>query len=102
MKFELGQRVRIKSTGKDGKITSYRIDGYYLKGEVKEIIQYSVNTGTMYDNYFKEDSLEAFNTYEFDKKFETGLVNLMIDINLDHENYNMVKNFADIKQSLSE
>jgi hypothetical protein len=101
MKYEIGQKVRVKSTGKVGKITCYRIDGYYLQGALREVIQYSVNTGTNYDSYYMEDLLESFGTYEFDKKFETALANLMIDINLDQENFDMVKNFNIIKQSLN-
>jgi hypothetical protein len=102
MKFELGERVRVKSTGKVAKIKGYRIDAYYLQGNERHLVQYNLDYGTYYDNWLKEDMIEKFNTtYEFSKKFEAALADLMIDINLANKNLHMVKNFFDIKQSLN-
>lgn len=96
--FHKGDSVRVKSTGQKGEITQFKVEGFTVNGVDKLKIQYSVNFGNYMTNWFTEDNLEYYNTYDFTPKFELNLLNLLIDFNLDKRNYDMVKQLNELRQ----
>jgi hypothetical protein len=100
MKFNIGEKVRLRANDRVGVIRRYLISGKEINGVEKEEIKYEVNLGNYYENWFTEDQLQRYDDYyKVSDQFEIGLADMMIDINLVKENIHMVKNFFNIKQS---
>jgi hypothetical protein len=99
MKFNLGDEVVIRATGKIGKIGHCKNEKYFVKGKLKIINSYGVIFSPYYTTgWFYEAALSY--PLEVDPEFDEELLNLMIDINLENRNFDMVKNYSDIKYDL--
>lgn len=96
-KFELNNKVYIKSKDTTGEITQYKHEKYKRgTGEVVETYKYLVKTNSHYSDWFDESDLSFVN--EFDNKFEVGLIDLLIDVNLKENNLDTVKELHKQKQ----
>lgn len=92
MKYEIGQKVRVKGLTKVGQIMAYKIDGIvHSKGNIIEVIRYEINFGSYYKDWYYEKDLLPYEVYEFDAKFEKGLKDLLIDTYLLHNKLDAVK-----------
>jgi hypothetical protein len=99
IQFQLGDKVRLKGTNRTGEIRAYKIDGYILNGVPTEVISYQVNLGSYYNDTYKEEKLEPFHSYDFTDKFESQLVDLLIDTYLKHKQYHSLKQLSEQKYS---
>lgn len=96
-KFELADRVLIKSKGKQGDIKQYRIEGAIDKnGNVEETIKYYIKYGQYLTEWFPEDDLQLPDSFDVD--FENGLLDLLINVNLKANNLDNVKQLHNQKQ----
>jgi hypothetical protein len=92
MKFELEQEVRVKGTDEIGTVKSFKHEVFLYNGQKSELKRYCVQTGLSYNNkWYTEEMLESYNSYEFDDKFELGLLNFLIDIYLLGNKIDLVK-----------
>jgi hypothetical protein len=99
MKFEIGDKVKIKSTDKEGIVKAYKIDGYLLHDKKQVVIKYCVQVGaTIYNDWYQEQHLIPFMSYEFEKEFELGLLDFLIDIYLLNNKIDLVKQLHNQKQ----
>ena len=98
LKFNINDKVRVRATGRLGTVIGYKYEIHLEKGVKTTKVQYSVNFGTYLIDVFKEEQIT--HEFEFDKKFEIGFLNLLIDIYLSnkHRNLKMVKYLHDLKQ----
>lgn len=97
MKFELGDRVLIKSRGKQGDIKQYRVEGFIDRDKkLVETVKYYVKYGQYLTDWFSEDDLQHLD--HFDDKFEAGLLNLLINVNLKVNNLENVKKLYEEKK----
>lgn len=101
MKYNLGDKVRLKQTGKTGEIQHYKFDTYFVNKKVHELHRYYLYLGGHNFNWYSENEIEAIGEDDkFTPKFEIGLLNLLIDINLTSGNFDMVKWCNDEKVKL--
>ena len=100
LKFDIEEKVKIKATGRKGIIKEYKVEGVKVDGVKQHKIMYLVDFGRHMIDWVKEDCLDHYNEYKFDKKFEIGLLNFLIDINLDKKNLEMVKYLHDLKKNV--
>lgn len=79
-RFDIDEEVRVRSNNKTGEIQIQQREKVYKNG--KQIIQnkYYVRSLLHHSNWYTEDQLDFIHT--FSKKFEHGLIDLMIDANL--------------------
>jgi hypothetical protein len=97
MKFEIGQQVRNKNTGKIGTVKQWKVEGYILLGKQVELIQYQIqNEGSYYNELVKEDLLEP--AEDFTNKIELFLIGSLIDTYLDFKRLDSVKELYEQKQ----
>jgi hypothetical protein len=99
IQFQIGDKVRLKGTNRIGEVRAYDIKGYKLDGVVIEVIQYQCNFGGYYNDNIIEEKLEPFHSYEFNEKFESQLVDLLIDTYLKHKQYHSLKQISEQKYS---
>lgn len=97
IQFQIGDRVRLKGTNRIGEVRAYKIDGYKLDGNIVETIQYQVNLGSYYNDTVIEEKLEPFHSYEFSDKFESGLLDFLIDNSLKHKQFDTLKKLSEQK-----
>jgi hypothetical protein len=99
MLFEIGDRVRIKGTDKVGVVKAFKTDGYLLNDKKQVVTKYCLQIGASYYNdWHAEHHLEPLMSYEFDSKFELGLIDLLIDIYLYHRKLDLVQQLHNQKQ----
>lgn len=96
MLFELGDQVRIKKLNKVGEVRAYRHEHTFVKDTITENHKYFVKYGQYFIEWFDEKELERINF--FDNKFELGLLDLLIDVNLLFKNYDIVEYLHKEKQ----
>jgi hypothetical protein len=90
--FEIGEQVKIKGTDKVGVVKAYKIDGYLLHDKKQVVIKYCVQVGAShYNDWYQEQHLELLNSYDFNSKFELGLLDFLIDIYLLNNKIDLVK-----------
>jgi hypothetical protein len=99
VKFELEEKIRIKSTGKKGVIKGYKFETAFSYGKVRESKKYYIRIENNHFYWFDESDI-ALDEYTFDSKFELGLSELLIDVNLLAGNYEQVKIHIEQKQQL--
>jgi hypothetical protein len=99
MKFELEEKVRIKSTGKKGVIKAYKFETAFSYGKIRESKRYYIKIENNHFYWFDESDIEL-DEYTFDSKFELGLLGLLIDVNLLAGNYEQVSVFNEKKQQI--
>jgi hypothetical protein len=99
LKFELGEKVRVKSNGRTGEITQTKHETYVLYGKKYETNRYGVNLGSFYTDWYDESMLEPFMSYEFTDKFEEGLCDFLIDTYLKHKQFHSLKKLSEQKYS---
>ncbi len=88
MKFNLDEKVRLKSMGNLGTIRKFKIEGGYNKeGQYHEDIKYLVELTKGTKEWFQERSLKP----EFDEEFNLGFNQLLIDVNLKSGNFHYVE-----------
>lgn len=99
MKFSLGEKVKLRATGRIGEVRMYKLEGYLHNGVEKESLKYYVHYPPYSNEWFKEDQLQ--HPLEVDSKFESHFLDLLIDMNLKDGNYDMVKNYHEQKSKLA-
>lgn len=98
MKFELDDRVLIKSRGKQGLVKQYRVEGFIDRnGNTYETIKYYVKFGQYLTDWFHQDDLTHVDKY--DDSFELALLDLLIDVNLKVNNLDLVRTLHTRKQN---
>jgi hypothetical protein len=97
MKFNLGEKIRLRSTGRLGEIIHCKHEKYIYNGKITESKRYEVHFGS-YDRrwYFEQDLVSD---YEFDNKFEIELCDLLINVYLRNKKYDLVKKLYNEKQN---
>lgn len=98
LKFNLGNRVKIRATGRFGEIIGYKEELVFNKGEITHSEKYLVQLNQYTSSYYDEEQL-MFDD-EIDPKVEKALLNSMIDYNLEKRNFELVKYYADLKKKL--
>lgn len=93
--------VKLKATGRAGEITAFKEECSFKDGKLNHTKRYLISFASYINNWHDESELVDMHNYNFTKKFEEQLLNMMIDINLDNQNFDMVKNFSDLKKKLS-
>jgi hypothetical protein len=96
VKYQIGDKVRVKATNRVGEVISTKHELFIKNGVVTENKIYNVNFGSYLNDTHREDQIELYDV--FDDKFEIGLINLLIDVNLSKRNYEMIKYLYDLKQ----
>ncbi|PLR99501.1 hypothetical protein [Bacillus sp. T33-2] len=97
-KFIMDEKVKVKANGKVGEINGQKLETYKYQGQVRETITYSVNFGSYQTAWYNGDQIESLERYSFDDKFEQGLLNLMIDVNLGEKKYDEVNRLNNEKK----
>lgn len=98
MKFNLGEKVKFRATGRTGEVRMYKHELYLHNGSTKESIKYYVHFPPFTNEWYSEDQLQHL--LEVDSKFEFNFLEFLIDMNLKDGNYDMVKNFNEQKEKL--
>jgi hypothetical protein len=94
MRFKLGEKVKVIATGQIGEVKTIKTELTLVNGQPREIYQYFIFIPPLSNRLFNENELAyGKDEPEFSKKFELNLLNLLIDINLKHGNYDAVKHF---------
>lgn len=93
-RFQLEEEVMIKKTRNTGIVKQYRYDTFLKNGVKTEIHQYWVKFSNNQTIWFKEDELVSV----FSDKFESGLLDLLIDTNLGERNFDVVKKLQQEKE----
>jgi hypothetical protein len=98
-KFELEEKVRIKSTGRKGIVKAFKYETAFSYGKIRHSKRYYIKIENNHFYWFDESDIEL-DEYTFDNNFELGWSELMIDVNLLAGNYEQVKIHNEIKQQL--
>jgi hypothetical protein len=96
--FYLGDKIKVKETGKIGEIKAYKVEGFYHGGQIVNTIKYYIRFEPYANLWLEEKDISYEHTYEFPAKFELNLLNLLIDINLDRKDFEMVKQLNELRQ----
>jgi hypothetical protein len=99
MKFEIGERVKIRKTDVKGEIISYKYEKEYKQGCIQESRRYFTKTKNSVFLWYDESEL-ARDEYTFDPIFERKLLDDLIDIHLKNKQFDVVKKLNEEKQRL--
>jgi hypothetical protein len=99
MKFEIGDKVKVKSSGIRVEIRAFKYEKAYSNGKLLESYRYFVKTDSGNFIWFDENLLEP-EIYTFDPKFEVKLLDELIDAHLSNMQYDVVKKLNDEKNKL--
>jgi hypothetical protein len=99
MKFEIGDKVKVKSSGIRVEIRAFKYEKAYSNGKLLESYRYFVKTHSGNFIWFDENLLEP-EIYTFDPKFEVKLLDELIDAHLSSKQYDVVKKLNDEKNKL--
>jgi hypothetical protein len=98
-RFEIGQCVKVKSSGIRVEIRAFKYEKAYSNGKLLESYRYFVKTHSGNFIWFDENLLEL-DLYTFDPKFEIKLLDVLIDAHLLNGQYDVVKKLNDEKNKL--
>jgi hypothetical protein len=100
MKYEIGDKISTKTTGRVGVIVHTRKDKFIsVKGKTLTTYSYAVDfPGAFSSIWYKSQEISLLD--KFEKDFELFFADLMLDINLGLRNFNMVKIYAAMKNNL--
>lgn len=98
MKYEIGEKVKVKATGRTGEIKAFRHEAFLINGKIEETIKYYILFPPYSNEWYKEDQLQHL--LEVDSKFELNFLDYLIDMNLKDRQFDMVKNFHEQKEKL--
>jgi hypothetical protein len=98
-RYQFGDRVKVKSTGRIGNVTYRKTEEFPFRGKINKIYSYGVTFEPHYTtNYYKEEDICYADRFEED--FEREFAGLMINVYLKNKNIPYVKVYADIKNKL--
>jgi hypothetical protein len=91
MKFELGDKISTKTTGRVGTIVHCRKDKFIsIKGKTLTTYSYAVDfPGAFSSIWYKASEISLLD--KFEKDFELGFAKFMIDVNLTNRNFEILK-----------
>lgn len=98
MKFEIGEKVKIKSSGKIGEVKTYKKEVFWHNGKLNTVRKYYVYTDQYYNLWFDESDLDHYNSYKFEDKFEIELLNFLINVYFDHGKWDLCRQLAEEKK----
>jgi hypothetical protein len=99
VKYQLGERVKIKGTADTfGEITASRNDVFYHNGKLINTVKYFVLIKPHTHTWYNENDLTLQHAYEFDNKFELALLDLLIDTYLLHKKIDLVRQLHNEKK----
>jgi len=90
-KFIIGEKVKVRGSGKEGTIKNQKLETYKYQSELIMKYTYNVYFGIYNDGWFTEEQLESMVRYSFDDEFELGLRDLMINIHLDKGEFDIIR-----------
>lgn len=96
-KFAIGEKVKVRDSGREGAIVGRTYEENELKGSIKVIIKYTVNHGLYNKQWFTEEQLTRSGEYEFNDNFEKRFLDLVIDANLVHGSFENINTWQQEK-----
>lgn len=98
MRYNLGDKIKIKASGEEGTIMQIKEQRQFLSGVEDYSIQYYIKLkGNTYGQWYLQHEIEEIKE-GFSDEFEIGLLNLLIDIYLDKRDFTMVKALCEKKK----
>jgi hypothetical protein len=96
-KFRIGDKVKT-ATNSVGEVKSCKYELNENNGVIIESKRYYVKFSPYDIRYIDEDKLKELHEFDFTKKFEIGLLNLLIDFYLSERNFDLVKKYVQLKR----
>lgn len=97
MKFQIGDKVVVRATGRTGEITQWKVEQFVKNNHIETIKRYAVSNSSYYGaTWYKEEDLQLDNV--FDIEFEVGLLDLLIDVYLSARKFYLVKEMYNQKK----
>jgi hypothetical protein len=98
-RFEIGDKVKVKSSGIKVEIRAFKYERAYANGKFIESYRYFVRTPNGNFLWFDEKLLEP-DIYTFDPKFEIKLLDALIDAHLKNGQFDVVMKLNEEKNRL--
>lgn len=95
-KFNVGDKVKTV-TNRVGEVKTCKHEIDSRGGNVTKSIKYYVSFNAYDFKWIDEHDLKEYHEFEFTNKFEAGFLSLLIDTYLAERNFDLVKQYAQLK-----